>query len=436
MKKEKIPTLIGLTILIIGILSGVFLIKSQTIFRLGASAEQAPKDVRISNISDSSFTVSWTTDKETIGFVKWGKNINNLDKVGNDTISQKGYTHSSTIKSLNPQTEYFFKINSDSKDYDNQDIAWKVKTGPQLGQPANNVIISGNILSQDGTPVKNALVYFSVSGGSTLSTVTSKTGNWLMPISQTRNKNLESYITIDENSSLVEISVNAGINSVSSAQIYPRSAKPAPTIILKEVNDFKNLGPSKDLQAPNASFEMPEGNISSKSGFEIEENTSKSNSKIVTLDSHNEGEMISNQNPEFFGIGPAGFEIEIQIESEIQTDKVTIGNSGTWKWSPSEELEEGVHKITIKWRDVNGILRTITRNFTVQASEFPAFVSTPSATPKFSPVPSPIPEKTTTTYYPEISEQPVSGISTYTLLTFTIGVAIFLISFILGNRQL
>ncbi|MFH1970985.1 MAG: fibronectin type III domain-containing protein, partial [Patescibacteria group bacterium] len=206
MKKEKIPTIIGLVILVIGIITGVFLIKNQQIFRLGASPEEAPKDLRISNITDSSFTVSWTTDKDTLGFIKWGKSINNLDKVENDTISQKGYIHSSTIRSLNAQTEYYFKINSNSNDYDNQGVVWKIRTGLQLPEPTNNVIISGSVLNQNGTPATNVLVYFSVGGGSLLSTITSKTGTWLMPISQVRNKNLDSYITINENSSLIEIS--------------------------------------------------------------------------------------------------------------------------------------------------------------------------------------------------------------------------------------
>lgn len=431
MKKERIPTIIGLVILVIGIITGVFLIKSQRIFKLGASPEEAPKDVRISNITDSSFTASWTTDKETLGFVKWGKNLTSLDKVENDTISQKGYTHSSTIRSLNPQTEYYFKINSSSTDYDNQGTAWKIRTGSQLTEPTKNIIISGSVLNQNGTPAINALINFSVGGGSLLSTVTSKSGSYLMPISQTRSKNLDSYISIDESSSLIEISVNAGLDGVSTAQVYSQSAKPAPAIILGEVNDFKNLEPSKDSEMPVASINVPNGEVITQSGFTVDNNLTNINSKTVTLESHSEGEIISTQDPEFFGKGPVGTEIEIQVESELQTDKVTVGNSGNWNWSPPVGLEEGTHIITVKWKDANGILRTLTRNFVVSASESPSFVSTPSASPKLTSTPKP----TTTASSSAIPKQPVSGSLTQTLLLFIMGIASILFGFILWKQS-
>lgn len=434
MKKEKIPTIIGLVILVIGVIAGVFLVKNQLIFRLGATPDIAPQDVRISNIADSSFTVSWTTEKETTGFVKWGKTLNNLDKVENDSISEIGNTHSSTLRSLNPQTEYYFTINSDAKDFDNQGNPWKIKTGTQLSEPKDNIIISGSVLTQSGTPAKNALIYFTIGGGSLLSTVTSKTGSWLMPISITRNKNLDSYISINQSSSLIEISVNTGVGTVSSAQIYPQSAKPAPAIILGQVNDFKNLPPSEDSQIPSASIEVPEGKIETESGFEVSQETSSIQSNIVTLDSVDEGEIISTQDPEFFGKGPKGTEIEILIESELQTDKVTVPNSGNWKWSPPEGLEEGSHTITIKWKDVNGILRTLTRNFVISASESPAFISTPSATIKATSTPSATPKATSTASASATSQQPVSGSLTDTLLLFIMGIGTILFGLVLWKN--
>jgi len=435
MKKEKIPTVIGLVILVIGIITGIFLIKNQQIFRLGASADEMPQNVRISNITDSSFNISWTTDKETLGFVKWGKSVNNLDKVENDTISQKGFVHSSTIRSLNTQTEYYFKINSNAQDFDNQGSVWKVKTGQQLAEPVKNIIISGSVLNQNGTPAANVLVYFSVGGGSTLSTVTSKTGNWLISISQTRNKNLDSYVTINESSSLIEISVNAGILGLTSAQIYPQSAKPAPAIILGQVNDFKNLGPSENSQVPEASIDIPEEQIQNESGFEIDTNTNNINSKTVTLDSHSEGETISTIDPEFFGKGPAGTEIEIQVESELQTDSLTVDTSGNWNWSPPEGLEEGTHIVTLKWKDTNGILRTLIRNFVVSASESPAFVSTPSATPKNTSTPSASPKATLTASSSATPQQPVSGSLTQTLLLFMMGVVTISFGYFLWKQS-
>jgi len=436
MRKEKIPTIIGLIVLIMGIAVGVFLTKNQQIFRLGASSETSPQDIRISNISDSTFTVNWTTEKETLGFVKWGKNKNNLDKVESDSISEKGYTHSISIRSLNPETEYFFSINSNSKDFDNEGTPWIVKTGPKLSEPTTNIIISGTVLSQSGKSIEDALIYFTVGGGTLLSTVTSKNGGWLIPISYTRNKALTSYISINESSTLVEISVNAGVEGLVSAQIYPRSAKPAPAVIIGETNDFRNATPSENTDLPSASIEIPEGETSTESGFKIPDEQEIQSTNTVTLESLDEGEILSTQDPEFFGKGPKGTDVEILVESEIQTDTVTVGNSGNWSWSPSEKLEEGVHKITIKWRDENGILRTLTRNFIVQASESPAFVSTPSASPTQTPTASPTatPKSSFTASPTATPKQPVSGSLTQTLLLFMMGIATISFSLVLWRN--
>ncbi|MFH1971538.1 MAG: Ig-like domain-containing protein, partial [Patescibacteria group bacterium] len=227
----------------------------------------------------------------------------------------------------------------------------------------------------------------------------------------------------------------AGISGVTTAQIYPQSAKPAPAIILGEVNDFKNLKPSEDSQIPKASIDIPEGEIQNESGFEVDANLNIADSKTVTLESHSEGETISTQDPEFFGKGPIGTEIEIQVESELQSDTITVGNSGDWTWSPPEGLEEGTHTVTIKWKDINGILRTLTRNFVVSASESPAFVSTPSATPKLTSSPSATPKATTTASASATPQQPVSGSLTQTLLLFMIGIATISFGFILWKQS-
>src|SRR3989304_5866495 len=92
MRKSKIPTIIGIFILVFGLAAGVLLVRNQNFFRLGASAEFAPKDVRISNITDSSATVSWITDRETSGFVKWGEGQDSLDKTELDELTSQSFT--------------------------------------------------------------------------------------------------------------------------------------------------------------------------------------------------------------------------------------------------------------------------------------------------------------------------------------------------------
>lgn len=258
MKKGRIPTILGIAFLVVGIVVGVALIKNRQIFRLRASPEVLPKNVRVSNITDSSFTVSWVTDKETQGFIRWGANTS-LDKTKIIPSDTPGFTHSFLIEGLSPSSVYYFNINSGGKGFDNNGVAWRVKTGLTIpNQPKAN-IISGSVISQAKIPVKNALVYVQVGGSSLLSTITSEEGTWVIPISAARTQNLSSYIPINDSTTLVEISVQTGPSSIASAQIYPAAAKPVPTIMLGQTHNFRSLSPEKEEEIPDASVALPSG---------------------------------------------------------------------------------------------------------------------------------------------------------------------------------
>ena len=430
-KKSKIPTIIALVLLIIGVVAGVFLVKNSQIFRLGASPDSAPQDVRISNISDTSFTVSWTTDKATSGVVKWGKSATNLDQPVNDELPNPGFVHSTTIKPLTPAATYFFKIYAGSQENDNNGVPWEVTTGPTLGQPTSNNIISGTVLTSTGEPVKDSLVYLTVDGGSLLSTLTSQNGSWLISISSARSKDLATLITIDESQTLVEISVNAGPAGISTAQVYPQAAKPLPPMVLGQVHDYKNLSASQVGDVPSAQVDLPPVSDATVSGFTVGSQTPVVTTKSVTLDSVKDGEIVNTTTPEFFGKGPSGTTVTITIESANPvTDNITIPKNESWKWSPPASLDPGNHTVIITWRDAQGILRTITKNFVVSAAEGPAFVSTPSATLK--PTATPI---ATMTPALNATDTPVSGDLTPTVLLFMMGIGVVSFAIVLWRKS-
>lgn len=376
--KGKIPTIIVLVILIIGVVVSVFLVRNPQIFRLGASGEITPKDVRITNITESSLTVSWTTDKETSGAVSYGKSEALGKTVLNETEGQT-FIHSAVLTGLDSNTKYFIKINSSDTLFDNNGIPWEASTGPVLTPPNQTLIISGKIIASDSQPAGGVLVYIAIGGGTPLSALTSSDGNWVIPISTSRSADLTSFITIDEENTLAEISVQGGPGGVASAQIYPISAKPAPPITLGQIYDFRNLPPSTPGETPGANIEIPE-ETNEESGFDVTQ-TATPSANTVTISSVESGEVVSTTQPEFFGEGPKGTVITITLESDPIVDQVTVGSDGEWQWSPPDNLSPGSHKITLSWRDAQGILKTLTRTFVVQAAEEPAFTSTPSATP-------------------------------------------------------
>ncbi len=269
MNKIQIPTIIALLFLIAGVAAGVLSVQTEQVDEISASGNPAPKNVRVSNISDSSASISWTTEGETNGFVVWDDD----ETLGQKTLDQnytKGYTHSLEINNLNPSRKYYFEIISAGKRSDNNGIPWQFKTGPTLPTPKSSKFASGKILTTTGRPAENALVYLSVGGSSLLSTTTGEDGSWLMPISNARDASLAFYKTINENS-LIEISVFAGTAyGNASAQVYPDSANSIPPIILGGFHDFKSLGSGGEDSVPSADVNLPTEPYESKFKFEGE----------------------------------------------------------------------------------------------------------------------------------------------------------------------
>jgi hypothetical protein len=303
-------------------------------------------------------------------------------------------------------------------------------------------LVSGTVLASTGDAAKNALVYLTVGGSSPLSTITSQNGSWVISISSARTSDLDSFVTIDATTTLLEISANAGAEGVSTAQIYPQSAKPVPSLILGSTHDFKSLPPSEVSEVPRASVELPE-TATPSSGFEVGDNISTPSASTVTLTSVTQGETVTTTQPEFFGEAPPGTKLTITLESDPITEQVSVPSSGEWNWTPPSDLPEGTHKITIKWTDLSGILRTLTRTFVVQAAEGPAFEATPSATltPTASatgtPTASPAATKTLTpTATPTATAfaTPESGSLTPTLLLSIMGIGVIAFAVMLWKK--
>jgi len=426
-KKNNIPTILGIAILVVGIFAGAFFLNMTTVFRIGADTSAAPKDIRVGNISDASVTISWTTDKETNGFVSWGENQGGVNKIETES-DKKFFSHLITITGLSAGKTYYYKISSDGSSFDNGGIPWQFATGPTLGINKNSYLVSGSVVTSSGQPAKRALVYATVSGY-LLSTLASDTGNFVFQLSGVRTTDLSNYQAIDPATTLIEISIQAGEDGVASAQVFPRSANPIPAIILGQVYDFRSLPTNGDSQNPNASLALPE-NTTNESKFNIASASGTPSPTSVILENIDEGETVTSTQPEFFGKGPGGEEITITVNSETPiTETVSIPPNGSWSWSPSQALAAGAHSITITWKDATGITRSLTRNFEVQAGEAPAFTASESGTiaspsPTASGTATPIPTPVATS-----EPIPETGSLTGTLLLSIMGIAVLLFSF-------
>ncbi len=429
---NKIPTILGIIILLVGTFAGVFFLNMSQVFKIGADAQSSPQDIRISNISDSAATISWVTAKETADFITWGESKNNISKIEKESENdQKFFNHSINLSGLKASSIYYFKINVDGTSYDNQNIPWQFTTGMNLGTSTSSMTISGSALTGSGIPAKRGLVYMTVNGY-LVSTLTSDSGSFVFQLGSLRTPDLRDYLTIDPGQTLLEISVIGAPGELASAKIFPQSARPIPPMVFGQIYDHRNLPENGDGQTPNVNLNLP-ANSASASKFNVATGSATVAPTSVILESLTDGETVASDKPQFFGKGPGGEKITITVHSENPiTEDVTIPKNGSWNWSVPTNLAPGAHTITVSWIDTTGITRQLTRNFVVQAGELPAFVASSSATIAPTASGSATTKPTPTTKPTAIATSqpvPVTGDLTPTLLLSIMGIVVVAFSF-------
>jgi len=411
---KKIPTIIAILILIIAVAAGVFFVQNQQIFRIGASPDAAPQDVRITNIKDTGFTVTWTTDKKTAGSVLVGESATNITTPVTALDTTAVNTHFVSATTLKPGITYFFKIVSDGTNYDNSGIPWQTQTLAGPTTSTSSFLVSGNVLTSASQPASDAIVYITGPAISPVSTKTTTSGSFVLTVENATP------------TQVLQLFVQGGPLGISSAQFLASSANPLPAIVLGQTYNFQTQSQDQDSSVPNANINLPTESTPS-SGFNVPSGTASGTPKTtITLESVDEKETIKTTKPEFFGEGPAGTTITIVVHSEENISSTAkVDSKGQWSWTPPAGLSPGQHTITLSWKDASGILRTLTRSFVVSASEGPAFEATPSA--NASPSASPRISLPSTS-----SGVPVSGIAAPTLIGIFAGIILIVGAIILA----
>ncbi len=390
-KTFHFPTALGLLILIIAIVVGVTLVKTRTGLDTKADITVAPKQVRITNVTDTGATVSWLTEKAALGLVKYGidgKTFKNQVLDDRDQLSggaEAFLIHHVTLKSLKPGTKYYFKIESGTKQYDNNGKPFEITTGQTLGTPPAADPIYGTVLTPSGATAEGVLVYINVANGGALSAITKANGSWALSLSTARSADLSSYLDYDTQATIVNILAQGGSQGTASVITTTSNDSPVPDVTLGQSHDFRaGIAPELPSMADNSTgMEEPE----TPSGFTLDpvatDSAEASSSGEVTLDNPSfNGEVINATQPAIIGTGPEGTVLSITINSENEyTGSATITEDGSWEFIPPEGLEPGEHTVTVSYVDTEGVEQTISRNFVVAAageSETPAITATPS----------------------------------------------------------
>jgi len=384
LSKIHFPTALGLFILLMAIGVGVYLVRTRTSSKAGAEASLTPKQVRITNVTDTGFSVSWVTDKATTGVVKYGTETNSLkNQVLDDRDQLSGdagafEVHHVTAKNLKSSTKYYFKLESGGKQFDNQGKLFEITTAQVLGSPPAADPVYGTILTPAGSPAEGVVVYISVANAAPLSALAKTNGNWALSLSTARAADLSSYLSYDTQATIVNILAQGGKLGTAPAITTTSNDSPVPDI---------SLGQSHDFRADTTSSTDADDSAEATSGFSLTpvstDSATATVSGEVTLENPTyEGEILNATQPAFIGTGPPGTVLSIEINSEdTYTGSITIDEEGDWEFTPPEGLESGEHMITITYIDTEGSEQTLTRSFVVAAageSAEPAITATPS----------------------------------------------------------
>lgn len=424
----KIPTLLGLIALIGGLIGGIVMVNSRQQLVTKAAIAPTPQGVTLSNITDRSFTVSWTTMIPAGGFIKLMPPGKSERIILDDRDKEKGsqnkrIVHYTAVDSLTPAETYKFVIGGDNSQFDQNGSPFSVRTAPALSSAPQSDIGSGVILSENGQAAEGIVVYIQIPGGQLASALSDGSGRWAAPLSVIRTENGDSWLNYDLSATVYAVKADGGPAGTADAILTTAIDKPVPPIKLGNSYDFRKS------QEPVLSEGNKQKTSSAKSLFNFSSlgPVTPLNDGLTLDNPKKEGEVIYTGKPEFFGSGPAGSSVEVKIESVNPiTGQTEVDNNGNWSFPATANLSDGNHTITLKWTDINGIVQTLKRSFVVNAATAgqPAYVSTPSATPASKskkPTPTIAPKKSVPA---TTSGTPKSGGLTQTIILSMIGLTL------------
>lgn len=239
--KFKIPTLLGLSIILLGLLSGVYLVLREQILTSQAAPNLTPQNITFTNMTEDTAVISWQTNSATPSFITFGQNNPGEQTVleDRDTSSPKPrLTHYVTLENLLPQTSYQFRIISGKV----TSAPFKFETAPPSTSQTGFTPIIGSVLDNDGR-LENGIAYLSIQGATTQSSLVKTGGSFLIPISQIRKADLSDVFPLTEGT-IGKITIISDQGNASLLLTLKASSEPLSSIKLGQDIDLTN---TKDL---------------------------------------------------------------------------------------------------------------------------------------------------------------------------------------------
>lgn len=372
-KTRRIPTLLGL-VLVLGTLFLFSLIFERVTPLISkASVSTSPANVVTSNVTDTTFSVSWTTSGPATGtlaiedsggtkFTAFDDRDQQVSSTNTKPLMGKYTTHMVTVRSAKPNTLYHTRIVSNGKLFGDGPKTFDVTTGPTL--PSNGTAQEpafGTVTTPTDLPADGALVYLALEGSQTLTTFVKSSGSWVIPLHLIRTENYQSYIAAGDR--IAESIIVRASSGDTTAVTDTINDNPVPAMVIGKSYDFRKI------QAQANSPTVLGTNTSKPSG-------------VVALIAPKMGSALTTNLPLVQGTGVPGNTVLLLLGITYpQTGSTIIGADGVWRYTPTSVLAAGKQSVTITTTDIQGKSTAITHAFEILKSGTQVLGdATPSAT--------------------------------------------------------
>lgn len=424
MKKEKkIPSIIGVIFLLLCVAAGVYLTKNKTTLGSKASGSCSAVNPQIANITNSSADLSFTTISScTISLSVDNQIYQDVKSQNNSAVPST--IHYFQIKHLQPQTKYTYSLIAGGQLVNQSSYSFTTGSSPTSKLPTSN-LAWGRVLNSDRITPANAIVYLNIPGAAPLSSFVTSNGNWSVSLANSFNESKNNWFTPPESGIDEDIIVVSDDGQTTQVANNTLTNNPVPDIIigvnsLTAPTSFPTLGQSVGL-----------GQVGTVSPAVVQKELNISNPK--------ENESLTTAKPDFFGTAPINTSVSLFLDSGSNpSGQTTSDSSGTWHWSPANNLSLGSHTITAKIQDqASKLWSQINRTFIILASDSgnPQYEASASAkitaTPTLAPTntAAPSPEPTIRAARPSVSEKPpVTGNTSPTVIIVALSLIFFIVS--------
>jgi hypothetical protein len=446
--QKQIPTFLGIGVLIVSLIAAVgAMLGGPQVFAPRATPQTTPKKVKITNVRDTGFSVSFLTDESTTGFVKYGIAATALkSQAGDDRDQLSGNVgqftaHHITLRDLQPDTQYFFTIGTTSNSqFNNNGVPFSIKTAKKAGNPSAAKTAYGTVMSASGNPAVGSIVYIQIDGVGELSALVKDSGSWAIPLSNARTVDGTQIAQISPTDTMTILVQGPEVAATASLSITIDKSQPVSTITLGQnsvstestsqtvdeataggTGEVPNEDPSQltdntspEVTAapqPTAEATTGVGGIDSSLTQESPLPVSTSAAEVATQTPENDvidisdttHQVVTTQQPVITGLVPANVIVSIEVHSEteiktqIQSDDTGSFTVDLAALAANQNLEPGEHTVKISYKDPQtGKVVTETRTFTVEPKDSSTLLALASPQPFGTSNPFPISTSTPT----------------------------------------